>query len=117
MIWSRQLVATALAALAALAIAAPVAGASAGTTRLPLAGVPFGGVPGAVPLDAVNCGTATSLGLDAGAGGIETKVCAGTGPVFIGPSVGQVATVIGPTIIGPAVIGATGVSAASVFIG
>jgi hypothetical protein len=117
MISSRQLVATALAALAALVIAAPTAGASAGSARQPVPGVPFGGVPGAVPLDAGSCGTATSLGVDAGAGGNETKVCAGTGPVFIGPSIGQIATVIGPTIIGPATIGALGVSGGSVLIG
>jgi hypothetical protein len=35
----------------------------------------------------------------------------GTGLSFVGPAVGQIATVIGPTIIGPAVIGNVVVSA------
>lgn len=34
-------------------------------------------------------------------GGTTTEVCQGAGVVFIGPQVGQVATVIGPTVIGP----------------
>ncbi|MEA2619000.1 MAG: hypothetical protein QOE72_4783 [Chloroflexota bacterium] len=38
--------------------------------------------------------------------GTETKVCQGSGLVFIAPSVGQVATVIGPTVIGPAQVSA-----------
>jgi hypothetical protein len=40
----------------------------------------------------------------------------GAGPVFVGPSVGQIATVMGPIIIGPTFIGALGVSAGSVLI-
>jgi hypothetical protein len=35
----------------------------------------------------------------------------GTGLSFVGPAVGQIAAVIGPTIIGPAVIGNVVVSA------
>jgi hypothetical protein len=119
MISSRQLVAAAVAVLAALAVAAPVAGASAATTALPAAGgLAAGGSPGvgAVPFGAGNCGTATSLGVAAQGGGNQTLVCVGAGPVFVGPSVGQIATVMGPIIIGPAVVGATGVAAGSVLI-
>jgi hypothetical protein len=97
MISSRQLVAAVVAVLAALAVAVPVAGASAATA-------------------AGSCSTAASLGVAAQPGGTQTLVCVGAGPVFVGPSVGQIATVMGPIIIGPAVIGATGVSAGSVLI-
>jgi hypothetical protein len=38
-------------------------------------------------------------------GAVEPSACVGAGLSFIGPSIGQIATVIGPTIIGPAVIG------------
>jgi hypothetical protein len=34
--------------------------------------------------------------------GTEAKVCKGSGPVVIGPAVGQMVTVIGPTVTGPA---------------
>jgi hypothetical protein len=97
MISSRKLVAAAVAALAALAVAAPVAGASAPTTT-------------------GSCATATALGVAAQPGGNQTLVCVGAGPVFVGPSVGQIATVMGPIIIGPTFIGALGVSAGSVLI-
>jgi hypothetical protein len=48
--------------------------------------------------------------------GTETKVCQGGGLVFVGPAVGQVATVIGPTVIGPAQVSAV-VSAGNVGAG
>jgi hypothetical protein len=44
-------------------------------------------------------------------------VCQGTGLSFVGPAIGQIATVIGPTIIGPAVIGNVTVSAGSSSVG
>jgi hypothetical protein len=43
--------------------------------------------------------TATGQGTT---GTTEPQVCIGSGLSFIGPAVGQVATVIGPTTIGPA---------------
>ena len=49
--------------------------------------------------------------------GTENKICMGGGLVFIGPSVGQVATLIGPTVIGPAQIGSAVVSAGNVVAG
>jgi hypothetical protein len=50
-------------------------------------------------------------------GGTGTNVCQGSGLVFVAPSVGQVATVIGPTIIGPATVGNAIVSAGDVAAG
>jgi hypothetical protein len=40
-----------------------------------------------------------------------TNACTGPGLSFVGPAIGQVASVIGPTIIGPAVVGTLIVSA------
>jgi hypothetical protein len=85
----------ALAAAAALIGAAPAAGQTPWPTAVPpVGGVPFGGpginntsIPGP-------CGTSSSAG-----------ACVGAGLSFIGPSVGQIASVIGPTIISPAVVG------------
>ncbi|MEA2211271.1 MAG: hypothetical protein QOF83_1219 [Solirubrobacteraceae bacterium] len=50
-------------------------------------------------------------------GGTTATVCQGTGLSFVGPAIGQIATVIGPTIIGPAVIGNVTVSAGSSSVG
>jgi hypothetical protein len=41
----------------------------------------------------------------------------GAGLSFVGPAIGQIATVTGPTIIGPAVIGTSVVSAGNVAVG
>src|SRR5438309_6690878 len=41
-----------------------------------------------------------------GTAGNQPQVCLGSGLSFIGPAVGQVATVIGPTTIGPAQVNA-----------
>jgi hypothetical protein len=45
------------------------------------------------------------------AGTAPTMLCQGTGLIFVGPMIGQIAAVIGPTTIGPAVVGPTVVSA------
>jgi hypothetical protein len=142
---TRQRVATAIAAAAALAISCPVAGASAApgaglpvtgglplssglpTGGLPLSsglptgglpvssGLPTGGLPafGGAPFSPAACGTAAAEGQ--GAAGVDTHVCVGAGLVFVGPAIGQIATVIGPTIIGPAVIGTSVISAGNVI--
>ena len=39
------------------------------------------------------------------AGNAESLVCQGAGLTFVAPSIGQIASVIGPTIISPAVVG------------
>jgi hypothetical protein len=100
-----------LAALGAVGLAAPVSGASAAVTPitpaglglpaglpatgfgLPGAGLPGAGLPGA-GLPAAGFGLPTA-GLGLGTGDLP----AFTPPSFVGPSVGQVAAVIGPTII------------------
>ena len=63
------------------------------------------------------CGTANG-NIDQGPAGQQvTQVCQGSGLTFVGPSIGQVATVIGPTIISPAFNGAVNVSAGNGSIG
>ena len=47
-------------------------------------------------------------------GGTQNEICQGAGVVFIGPAVGQVASVVGPTIIGPTNVGAVNVSAGDI---
>jgi hypothetical protein len=114
---TRTLILAALATLAVLAGAAPAANASAWPSyKLPSyspasfspsyspryspipsfggAGLPsFGG--GGSP-----CGTSAGHDGQGGTAGTQTIVCMGSGLVFIGPSTGQIANVIGPTIIG-----------------
>jgi hypothetical protein len=95
-----------LAALGAVGLAAPVSGASAAVTPITPAGLglpaglpatgfglPGAGLPGA-GLPAAGFGLPTA-GLGLGTGDLP----AFTPPSFVGPSVGQVAAVIGPTII------------------
>jgi hypothetical protein len=50
-------------------------------------------------------------------GGTENRICQGSGLVFVGPQVGQIATVVGPTIIGPGFVGNAVSSAGSVVAG
>ena len=49
------------------------------------------------------CGASVAGG--GGTAGYTSAMACESGLVFIGPAVGQVATVIGPTIISPAVVG------------
>jgi hypothetical protein len=101
-------------AVAALAVSAPSAGAAtwpsfAGYSSL----VP---APAALPANAVGpCGTVSQEG-QGRASGNEASVCQGAGLAFIGPSVGQVATVIGPTIISPGFVGTVITTAGGVAI-
>lgn len=73
------------------------------------------GLDGA-PSGVETCSNRNSEGQGATAG-TENKICMGSGLVFIGPSVGQVAALIGPTVIGPAQIGNAVVSAGNVVAG
>ena len=87
---------TALASVSA-AGAAPAAGVVTAAGSLPrtaLAGGPD------------SCGDNDHVEQQGGTAGTTAKVCQGSGPVFIGPAVGQVAAVIGPTVIGPAQVNA-----------
>jgi hypothetical protein len=111
---TRRRLAAAIGAIGVLAIVAP--GASAATTGFP---VPAGVVPlGLTPLG----DAAGSLGLcartsaegQAATGSNGVQVCQGSGLSFVGPHVGQVASVIGPTIIGPTAVGSVVVSAGNV---
>jgi hypothetical protein len=108
--------AAALSAVAMLTAGAPAASAVTpgfpGTAPLGSPG-PFSsgvvGTPGA-------CGTAA--GSDMGSwSGTTDIVCVGAGLSYIGPAIGQVATVMGPTIIGPAVVGTTIVAGGNVIGG
>jgi hypothetical protein len=65
-----------------------------------------GGISVGVPssgLGASPCGTGIAGGQGSPAG---PAVCT-SGLSFVGPTIGQIASVIGPTIISPAVVGAT----------
>jgi hypothetical protein len=135
MIPTRRRLAALVASVGVLAIAAsvPVAGAAL-PAGFPMPGFPL---PGATPLGGLNAATYAPVGLAAigaealpsgvcrhtsveGQGataGTSDQVCVGSGLVYIGPAIGQVATVIGPTIIGPAVVGTSVISAGNVATG
>jgi hypothetical protein len=98
--------AAAIATVGVLAIGAPGAGAA---TSFPVPSG-FGGLAGFVPGGvAAGNGIAGAFGPcsrpsaegQGGTGAADHQVCQGAGLSFIGPAIGQVATVIGPTIIGP----------------
>ena len=63
------------------------------------------------------CGRPTTGEGQAGNGTVSNQVCQGAGLTFIGPSIGEIASVVGPTIIGPAFVGSTIVSTGNVAIG
>jgi hypothetical protein len=103
----------AIAAIGALAIAAPAASADfPGFTGFPgFPGTAVGGVGSATGILGP-CSRTTTEGQGA-TGTADPQACGVL--AFIGPSVGQIASVIGPTIIGPAVIGSSVVSAGHVI--
>jgi hypothetical protein len=83
----------ALAAVATMGVAAPVAGASAATPPLPFAGLPFAGT--GLPGGGFPGGGFPGAGLPGGGLPAFDAV-----PLtFVGPSIGQIAAVIGPTVI------------------
>jgi hypothetical protein len=109
-----------IATIAALGVAAPPAGASTvpvSTGLVPYQSVPALGGPavGATGNPSTSLGACNNTTGPEGQGAVagnRPQVCQGAGGLsFIGPSIGQVASVIGPTIIGPAVIGSSIVSA------
>lgn len=51
------------------------------------------------------CGDNNKIQQQGGTGSTTNKTCANSGLVFNGPSIGNVAVVLGPTVIGPVVIG------------
>jgi hypothetical protein len=96
------------AALAALAVAAPDAGASAAI--LP------GGVGQADQIAPSGCVGSNAPSGVGDAGATDNQVC-GAALVFIGPSMGQVATAVGPTIIGSVIAAPITVSPGPVAVG
>ena len=97
----RRLVAVA-ATVGALAVAAPVSGASAQITSIgfPSAGgVGLGGSQGCADVPIV--GSAGQIGAS---GGATLQQACGAVLAFNGPSIGNVSSVIGPTVIGGAVL-------------
>lgn len=100
---TRKFRTAAFAAIVGLSVAAPALRANADIVT-------------PVPDGAGNCSSSSNEGQGA-PGGTENKICQGGGVVFVGPSVGQVATVIGPTIIGPSQVGTVVVSPGNVVAG
>ena len=110
----------ALAATATLAVGAPAAGAStlpSGQLSTPTAFAPYPGTPIGAALPGGACGNAVVGEALGRTGGNDIEACVGAGLSFIGPSIGQIATVIGPTTISPAVVGGSIVSAGNVAVG
>jgi hypothetical protein len=91
-------------AAAALTVGAPAAGARTFPAAAGVA-LPIGG-NGALASGLCG-GTSTAGQGQGGTGGTTSQHCLGAGLSFTGPSIGQIATVIGPTIISPAVVGAS----------
>src|SRR6266513_3132805 len=71
--------------------------------------VAFGGFEGGAPCDDYPGGDGQGA-----TGGTNNEVCQGSGVIVLGPQVGQVATVIGPTIIGPSTVGVVNTSAGGI---
>jgi hypothetical protein len=94
--------------MAALAVAAPVSGASAGI-------VPGGVVQGGQTNGPSGCVDANAPSGVGDAGATVNQIC-GVGLVFVGPSLGQAATAIGPTIIGSTVVAPITVSPGPVAV-
>ena len=99
------------AALVAVAVGAPVSGANAAILPGLPGGVAQGGQANA-PSGCVGSNAPSGVG-DAGA--TVNQIC-GANLVFVGPSVGQVATAIGPTIIGSVVVAPITVSPGPVAV-
>ena len=95
-----------LAILAVGAVLATIVPAAGADPVRALPGWGGGGIGVGVPSTgqgASPCGTAVAGGQGSPSG---PSVCAG-GMSFVGPTTGQIASVIGPTIISPAVVGTT----------
>ena len=114
----------ALGAAAALAVGVPAAGASVpipfggfGTGGGVSTGTGFGPQSTGAGTGTSGCGSSAGTQLLGRTGGQNATIC-DAGLVFVGPAVGQVSSVIGPTIISPAVVGNSFiVSAGSVAVG
>jgi hypothetical protein len=120
----RTPLAAVLAAAAALAIGAPAAGAStfpAYRYTVPAAFAQFKARPVALSTPvglpaAASCGPQTGNEGQGRTSGVDNSVCVGSGLSFVGPSVGGIATVMGPTIISPGFAGSVIVAGGNVAI-
>jgi hypothetical protein len=100
------------AAMAALAVAAPVSGARA---AFPPIGVPGGVAQGGQANGPSGCVDANAPSGVGDAGATVNQIC-GAGLVFVGTSIGQVAAATGPTIIGSTVLAPITVSPGPVAV-
>jgi hypothetical protein len=121
----------ALAAIAALAVAVPAAHAStvpAYHFSMPTGFAGFQGYPaalstpitlpagGAMPTGG-DCSNPAGVEGQGRTGGNDIYACIGAGLSFVGPSVGMISTVMGPTIISPGFAGSVIVSGGNVNVG
>jgi hypothetical protein len=98
----RQRLVAVAATAGALAVAAPVCAASAQITPI---GFPTGGGMGLGPSQGcANVPVVESAGQIGAAGGSTQQQACGDVLAFIGPSIGNVSSVIGPTVIGGPVL-------------
>jgi hypothetical protein len=114
----------ALAVAAALCVGAPAASASTARTS-PLSSLtafarfqarPVAlSIPAGIPAGA--CSTPTGNEGQGRTGGTDIYSCVGAGLSFIGPSIGQISSVIGPTIMSPGFVGTVIVSGGNVAVG
>ena len=98
--------------MAALSVVDPVSGARAQFTPT---GVPGGLVQGGQAVAPSGCVAPNAPAGVGDAGATENQVC-GALLAFVGPSIGQVATTIGPTIIGSVVVAPVTVSSGPVAV-
>jgi hypothetical protein len=98
--------------MAVLAVAAPVAGASAAVPAFDVPGGVAQGGQANAPSGCVGSNAPSGVG-DAGA--TDNQLC-GVTLAFIGPSIGQVSSAIGPTIIGSTVLAPVTVSSGPVAV-
>jgi len=66
---------------------------------------------GAGPVRSGECGSSSGAENQGGTGGTNAYLCLGAGLQFVGPAIGQISSVIGPTIISPGFVGQVVVSA------
>lgn len=103
------------ATLASTALAGGAASAASAAT-VPSPGMDTN-TSGAGPVRSGDCGSSSGAEDQGGTGGTNTYMCLGAGLTFVGPQIGQIASVIGPTIISPGFTGNVVVSAGNGAIG
>lgn len=109
-------------AAASIGLGVGIAPAAASTLSPGLVGVPvFGVLPVGVATPTLQgvapCGLATGPHGVGATAGTTNQVCTGAGPTFIGPSLGQISSVNGPTIGAGVVIGTQVTSGGGVVAG